>query len=151
MKFSTTVISTSVVFCLTISSICFAAGERNTFHPEQFSTGGFHGCPTDGSGNIRDPYLCILKNRDKPPTAGKLYTVAQLYKVTPRLPNKKVNRDKWTAAQQDLAAIWEQRAVMVQGYLIDSATEGKEACNCGGLTYVDHHLWLAGSPNAPKS
>jgi hypothetical protein len=76
--------------------------------------------------------------------------VAKLYKVTPRLANKKVNRDKWTAAQQDLAAIWEQRAVMVQGYLIGSTPEGEEACNCKSDTYIDHHLWLAGSPNSPK-
>jgi len=130
----------------------FAAGERNSFHPEQFSTGKFHGGPADGRGNIRDPYLCILKNRDKPPSAGgKLYTVAQLYKVTPSLPNKKVNRDKWTAAQQDLAAVWESRAVMVEGYLLDSQKKDKEACNCGSTTYVDHHLWLAGSPTAKKS
>jgi hypothetical protein len=133
-----------------ISSI-FAAGERNTFHPLQFSTGKFHGCPPDGRGERRDPYLCILKNRDKAPPGGKIYTVAQLYRVTPSLPGRKVNRDTWTAQQQDLAARWERRGVMVQGYLLDSVAEGAESCNCGDETYVDHHLWLAGSPTASKA
>jgi hypothetical protein len=134
-----------------IAPSMLAAATQATFDPRQFSTGDFHGCPPDGSGAIRDPYLCMLKNRDKASIGGKLYTVAQLYRITPRLPNKKVNRDKWTAAQRDLAARWESRSVMVEGYLIDAVTEGHEACNCGSDTYVDHHLWLAASPAAPKS
>lgn len=141
----------SIAVSVFAASSLLAAGERKTFHPEQFSTGKFHGCSPDGSGDRRDPYLCTLKNRDEPPTKGKIYTVAQLYRVTPSLPNKKVDRDTWTPAQQDLAARWEQRSVMVQGYLLDSQTEGEEACNCGSDTYVDHHLWLAASPNSSKA
>jgi hypothetical protein len=140
-----------IFFLSIISSSIFAAGERNSFNPIEFSTGDFHGCPPDGRGAIRDPYLCILKNRDKPPSGGKIFSVAQLYRVTPTLPNRKVNRDKWTPQEQDLAAIWEQRSMMVEGYLIDAVTEGHEACNCGDDTYVDHHLWLADKSTASKA
>ena len=138
-----------IIVSLIATSSAFATGERNSFDPTQFSTGNFHGCPPTGQGS--DPYLNSLKNRDQPPTGGKIYTVAKLYRVTPRLPNRKIHREKWTAAQQDLAAIWEQRSVMVEGYLIDAVKEGREACNCGDDTYVDHHLWLAGTPSASKA
>jgi hypothetical protein len=136
-----------LVSLFAITSI-FAAGERNTFDPTQFSTGDFHGCPPTGNGS--DPYLNSLKNRDKSPTTAHLYTVSQLYKVTPPLPNKKVHRDTWTAQQQDLAAKWESRAVMVEGYLLNVVKEGKEACNCSSTEFVDHHLWLAPTPSASR-
>jgi hypothetical protein len=41
---------------------------------------------------------------------------------------------------------------MVEGYLVfDAVKEGEEACNCGSTKYVDHHLWLAGSPSASRA
>lgn len=138
-----------VVTLFAISS-AFAAGERNRFNPQQFSTGSFHNCPATGNGS--DPYLNSLKNRDKPPTVARLYTVIQLLNVLPKtLPNQKVHRDTWSAAQQDLAAKWESRAVMVEGYLLQVVQEGKEACNCGSTQYVDHHLWLAATPNSSRA
>jgi hypothetical protein len=33
----------------------------------------------------------------------------------------------------------------------DLIAEDVESCNCGDETYVDHHLWLAGSPGASKA
>ena len=115
------------ILALFVSS-AFAA---NNFDPTQFSTGNFHGCPPTGQGS--DPYLNSLKNRDKPPTTSMtVYTVDQLYQVTPSLPNRKVHRDKWTAQQRDLAAQWESRPVVVEGYLIHAPVREKaEACNCG--------------------
>ena len=128
----------------------FAAGERNSFTPQQFSTGDFHGCPATGNGS--DPYLNSLKNRDKPPTTARLYTVTQLLNVLPQtLPNRKVHRDRWSPAQQDLAAKWESRAVTVEGYLLHVVQERQEACNCGSTKYVDHHLWLGAAPNSSRA
>jgi hypothetical protein len=137
-----------VVSLFAISSV-LAAGERNSFDPTQFSTGDFHGCLPTGQGG--DPYLSSLKNRDRPPTTARLYTVDRLYRVTPSLPNRKVHRDQWTAQQQDLATRWESRPVMVEGYLLKVVSEGKEACNCGSTQYIDHHLWLATSPTASRT
>lgn len=138
-----------LVLSLFAASSIFAAGERKTFDPTQFSTGDFHGCPQAGNGS--DPYLNSLKNRDKSPTTARLYTVNQLFTATPSLPNGKVHRSTWTAQQQDLAAQWESRAVMVEGYLLKVVQEGKEACNCGSTTYVDHHLWLAPTPSSSRT
>src|SRR6266567_1887426 len=121
-------------------SSAFASGERNSFDPQQFSTGVFHGCKPTGKGG--DPYLNTLKNRDIAPTGGKLRTVTQLMNEVPSLP-KKIDRSKWTAQQQDLAAQWESRAFKVEGYLLGVTKEKEEACNGGSGTYVDHHLWLA--------
>jgi hypothetical protein len=138
-----------VVTLFAISSV-FAAGERNNFDPQQFSTGDFHGCPATGTGS--DPYLNSLKNRDKPPTTARLYTVTQLLNGLPKtLPKQKVHRDAWSAAQRDLAAKWESRAVVAQGYLLHVVQEGKEACNCGSTQYVDHHLWLAATPGSSRT
>jgi hypothetical protein len=132
-----------------ISSL-FAAGERNSFDPQQFSTGKFHGCQATGEGS--DPYLNSLKNRDKPPTTVRLYSVTQLLNVLPKsLPKQKVHRDKWSPSKKNLAAKWESRAVMVQGYLLQVKQEGKEACNCASTRYVDHHLWLAATPNSSRT
>ena len=42
--------------------------------------------------------------------------------------------------------------MMVEGYLVfDAVKEGKEACNCGSIKYVDHHLWLASTPSASRA
>jgi hypothetical protein len=136
------------ILALFVSS-AFAA---NNFDPTQFSRGDFNGCPPAGKGGI-DPYLNMLKNRDKPPTGTvALYTVDSLYKATPVLPTRKVARKKWTQAQQDLAAKWECKAVMVEGYLIHvPVLEGQEACNCKSSTDLDHHMWLAQTPTSPRS
>lgn len=48
-------------------------------------------------------------------------------------------------------ADWEQRAVMVEGYLLDAVKEKPESCKCGSPDYVDHHLWLAATPTASKA
>src|SRR5215471_4805450 len=105
----------------------FAAG---AFDPGQFTRGNFQGCEPTGQGG--DPYLSSLKNRDKPPTGMiALFTVDSLYKATPVLPKKKVPRSKWTPAQRALAATWECKAVMVEGYLVHAPyKEHEEACNC---------------------
>src|SRR6266478_9186299 len=101
-------IAPSIVIALFAISSAFTARAANNFDPTQFSTGNFHGCAPMGQGS--DPYLNSLKNRDKPPTTSMtVYTVDQLYQVTPSLPNRKVHRDKWTAAQRNLAAQWESR------------------------------------------
>ena len=95
-------IAPSIVIALFVVSSALAANAANSFDPTQFSTGNFHACPPNGQAS--DPYLNSLKNRDKPPTTSMtVYTVDQLYQVTPSLPNRKVHRDKWTAQQRDLA------------------------------------------------
>lgn len=138
-----------VVSLFAISS-AFTASGANNFDPTQFSTGDFHGCPQTAQGG--DPYLNSLKNRDKPPTTAHLYTVDSLYRATPALPNRKVPRSKWTAAQRALAAKWESVAVMVEGYLIHlPVREKQEACNCASLQYVDHHMWLAPTATAART
>jgi hypothetical protein len=138
-----------VVILFAFSSV-FAAGERNSFNPQQFSTGDFHRCPPTGKGS--DPYLNSLKNRDKPPITVKGYTVTRLLNVLPKtLPNRKVSRSKWSPAQRDLAAKWESRAVTVEGYLLHVVQEGSEACNCGSTQFVDHHLWLAAMPTSSRT
>jgi hypothetical protein len=135
------------ILALFVSS-AFAA---NNFDPTQFSTGNFHGCPPTGQGS--DSYLNSLKNRDKPPTTSMtVYTVDKLYQVTPSLPNRKVPRSKWTQQQRDLAAKWESRPVLVEGYLIHAPVlEGQEACNCKSQTYLDHHMWLGPTPAAART
>lgn len=139
-----------LVTLLAISSV-FAAGERRTFHPEQFSTGKFHGCAPTGKGS--DTYLSSLKNRDIPPTTARSYTVTKFLNAAPRtLPTRKIHRDKWTPQQQDLAARWERNAVMVEGYLVfDAVKQAEEACNCGSKIYRDFHLWLSTSPSQTKA
>ena len=134
------------IVALFVSS-AFAA---NNFDPTQFSTGNFHGCEPACQG--RDPYLNSLKNRDKPPTTPMpVYTVNKLYLVTPRLPNRKVPRSKWTQQQRDLAAKWESKPVAVVGYLVHPpAFEDPEACNCNSPTYRDYHMWLGPTPNASR-
>ena len=140
-----------LVSLFAISSV-LASGERLTFDPTKFSTGDFHGCPSTGQGS--DPYLNSLKNRDdrhKYPTTAHLYTVTQLLNAAPTLPKQKVHRDKWTAQQQDLAAKWESKAVMAEGYLVfDAVKQGPEACNCGPTPYRDFHLWLGTTPSPTK-
>src|SRR5262245_49806355 len=130
-----------VVSVFTVSS-AMAAG----FDPTQFSTGDFHTCAPTGKGGI-DSYLNSLKNRDKPPTTARLYTVDSLYKATPVLPSRKVARKKWTPAQRALAAKWESVPVMVEGYLVHLPFfEKPEACNCGDGIYRDYHMWLGQTP-----
>ena len=144
-------IAPSIVIALFVVSSALAANAANSFDPTQFSTGNFHTCLPTGQGS--DPYLNSLKNRDKPPTTSMtVYTVDQLYQVTPSLPNRKVHRDKWTAQQRDLAAQWESRPVVVEGYLIHAPVREKaEACNCGSTTYIDHHMWLGPTPTAART
>jgi hypothetical protein len=138
-----------IVVLFSISTV-FAAGERSSFNPQQFSTGKFHGCPSTGKGS--DPYLNSLKNRDKPPTNATLYSITRLLAVLPKtLPNEKIPHAKWSSAQRDLAARWESRAIMVEGYLLRVVQEGSEACNCGSTQFVDHHLWLAPTPGSPRT
>jgi hypothetical protein len=134
-----------------ISLFAVSSFDAGTFDPAQFSRGDFQGCPPKGDGS--DPYLNTLKNRDKPPTGTvALYTVDSLYKATPALPTQKVFRTKWTPAQQALAAQWECKAVMVEGYLIHvPVREGPEHCNCSSQQYEDHHMWLAQTPSSPRS
>jgi len=132
---------TSFVVIVLVASPLLAAGERKSFDPTQFSTGVFHGCKPTGKGS--DPYLNSLKNRDEPPATAQLFTVPKLIAAAPKLPTGKVHRDKWTAAQQDLAARWEKRAVTVEGFLLHIVKEGSESCNCGSTQFVDHHMWLA--------
>jgi hypothetical protein len=131
-------------------SSAFAAGERNTYDPLKYSTGIFNGCPPTGKGS--DPYLNSLKNRDKSPfTTTKYASVAALNATLPRLPEKKVHRDKWSTEAQDAAAIWERRAVTVEGYLVYQAVrQSQEACNCKSKTDRDYHLWLADAPSLSK-
>src|ERR1051326_194391 len=100
------------------------------FDPREFSTGEFHGCPSIGVGS--DPYLNSLKNRDKPPSMAHVYTITQILNSLPKtLPQRRISRANWTPQQRQLAARWESRAVIVEGYLIhDAVREGSEACNC---------------------
>jgi hypothetical protein len=37
------------------------------------------------------------------------------------------------------------------GYLLDAKREKGEACNCGSMQYVDHHLWIGATPDTPKT
>jgi hypothetical protein len=129
-----------------VLSSAFAAGERNTFDPRQFSTGKFHDCPPEGHARRFDPYLDALKNRDIPPPKmlRQRYTVPQSINALPsRLPQTKFNRSRWSTTHQDTAAIWERLGVTIEGYLLGVTREREEACNCRSSTYVDHHLWLA--------
>ncbi len=142
-----------VLFLLFIFSSAFAAGERNTFDPRQFSTGKFHTCPPEGRARRFDPYADALKNRDIAPTTliRQRYTVSQLINALPnKLPKTKFNRSRWSPRDQDIAAIWERHGVIVEGYLLGVQKENEEACNCRSSTYVDHHLWLAATPSASK-
>jgi hypothetical protein len=136
---------------LLVSLFAVSGSATGTFDPTQFSRGDFQGCPPTGEGG--DPYLSTLKNRDKPPTGQvALYTVNQLYNATPALPTKKVSRSKWTPTQRALAAKWECKAVMVEGYLIHvPIREKQEACNCESTQYADHHMWLAQTASSPRS
>jgi hypothetical protein len=137
-----------------VLSSAFAAGERNTFDPRQFSTGKFHGCPPEGHARRFDPYLDALKNRDIPPPKmlRQRYTVPQLINALPsRLPQTKFNRSRWSTTHQDTAAIWERLGVTIEGYLLGVTREREKACNCRSSTYVDHHLWLAATPSASKA
>ena len=143
-----------VLVYLFIVSSAFAAGERNTFDPRQFSTGKFHTCPPEGHARRFDPYLDALKNRDLPPPSvlRQGYTVPQLINALPGgLPKTKFNRSRWSKTDQDTAAVWECYGVIVEGYLLGVTREHEEACNCGSSTYVDHHLWLAAAPSASKA
>ena len=143
-----------VFFLLFIVSSAFAAGERNTFDPRQFSTGKFHTCPPEGRARRFDPYLDALKNLDIPPPSviRNRYTVTQLINaLSSRLPKTKFNRSRWSTTDQDTAAVWERHGVTVEGYLLAVKRENEEACNCRSSTYVDHHLWLAASPSASKA
>jgi hypothetical protein len=139
-----------VVTLFAISSV-FAAGERNKYNPLRYSTGKFNGCPPNGEGG--DPYLNSLKNRDKPPFATTKYaSVAKLTQTLPRLPDKKIHRNRWSPEAQDAAAIWERRAVTVEGFLVcEAAKQNKEACNCGSKTDRDFHLWMADAPSLTKA
>ena len=139
----------AVLWLLVVSSLS-AAGERNTYDPLKYSTGRFEGCSPTGEGG--DSYLNSLKNRDKPPfTTTKYTSVAKLEAALPKLPDKKVHRDKWSPPAQDLAAIWERRAVTVEGYLVYQAVrQGTEACNCKSETNKDYHLWFADAPSLNK-
>jgi hypothetical protein len=135
------------IVALFVSST-FAA---NNFDPKQFSTGNFHNCPQTGQGG--DPYLNSLKNRDKPPTTSMtVYSVNRLYQVTPTLPKSRKLRSKsWTPQQRALAAKWECRPVVVEGYLVHPPQpEGQEACNCKSDAYFDHHMWLGPTANASR-
>jgi hypothetical protein len=135
-----------------VNCLAFAAGDQNAFDPRQFSTGTFHNCPPEGRSRRFDPYLDALKNRDVPPAAARRYAVPDLLNSLPKtLPTSKLNRSHWSAANQALAARWEQQSVTVEGYLLGVTQEGSEACNCGSTTYVDHHLWLAPTPTATKA
>ena len=67
-----------VVSLFAISSV-FAAGERNSFDPTQFSTGDFHGCLPAGQGG--DPYLNSLKNRDRRADALMMVATYKSYRL----------------------------------------------------------------------
>ena len=150
----------AVILVITLFAISsgFAAGTRNSFNPRQFSTGNFKGCPPQGHdpNGRSDPDLSVLKNRDIAPTTARPYTVTSLVNQLPTtLPRGTFNdprpRSGWTSQQKDLAARSESRAVIVTGYLVNVIREKAEGCNCESTKYVDHHLWLAPTPNSPIS
>ncbi len=112
------------------------------------SSGPFHGCPIQGNGS--DGRLNALKNRDVPPTVYHPTTITQVFQFpsAKALAMGKKFREKWTDPAA-LDQVFKKEAIggSVEGFLLNEKKEGKEACNCSSTEFVDHHLWLAASPD----
>jgi hypothetical protein len=115
------------------------------------TTGTFHGCPPEGKGG--DPILNRLKNRDLPPAVYHEMTVSELIEEIPdeAAAMGRKSRSKWTPEALKEVAAMEAKGARIEGYLLKIKKEGKESCNCGSETDVDHHLWLGEEADAPRS
>ncbi len=130
--------------------------QTTAYDPTKFSTGlfkkGTYACPQTGKGG--DPTLNELKNRDLPPPQIDTLTVARVLSQLPQdLPagkGKKNYRSAWSATDAKRAEEFESKGAVIDGYLLEIKSQGKEACNCGSLQFHDYHLWLSAAPADPS-
>jgi hypothetical protein len=115
-----------------------------------YTIGLFEGCPPEGSGG--DSALNRLKNRDLPPPAYEPMTVAQILSNEPtHLSEMPHDRSGWSQAALEEIAGWENRGIVVEGYLLKAKQMGVETCNCKDKRRRDYHLWISTSPDDDRS
>jgi hypothetical protein len=108
----------------------------------RYTTGDFEGCPAEGSGG--DSRLNRLKNRDLPPPVCQAFTVDQFVAIHPVLAEGAgpLTRARWSSAELEDVAPWENRGITVEGYLVRAKQQEPESCNCKDKRRRDYHLWL---------
>jgi hypothetical protein len=110
----------------------------------------FDGCPPDGDGSDRQ--LNRLKNRVDDGQYVPVPFAAIDTLPWPRAVDR-VQHVRWSAADREAISRYEGLPVAVEGYLAGAKVEGPESPNCHGADpkYRDWHIWLVGSPGAPRS
>jgi hypothetical protein len=105
------------------------------------------GCSPRGWGD--DLELNRQKNRVIPVVHPEAMTVAQINGLPLQfLPGK---RSHWTAREHKEVAQLESIGAVVTGYIVGVGEERMEATNCYRPDLYDLHMWIAASPDTPKS
>lgn len=128
--------------------LCYSVPRpAHTYDPAVDTDGqDYLGCAVSGTGG--DPYLNTLKNRTKHYRDSIQGNVAALVHLLPQSISKKHGgiRDEFFSLNDwTLASQYESKGAMVEGYLIEEASEGEEACNCEDRHHHDYHIWLVPS------
>jgi hypothetical protein len=108
-----------------------------------FTTGVFEGCPPEGSGG--DQVLNRLKNRDLPAPSYTPLSIGEIVANRPFAAERMGRSDRWRWDSQASESIadWENRGVIVEGYLLKARQQDPESCNCKDKRRRDYHLWIA--------
>jgi hypothetical protein len=111
----------------------------------------FDGIPPEGIGG--DPLLNLQKNRTALPEKFEQYSIPQIIAIpSQRLEEMgEKQRRNWSDEANKYAAKWENKGVMVEGYLIDAKRMGRESANGQSDVHRDMHLWLVFEKHHPKS
>src|SRR5688500_3800629 len=89
----------------------------------------FHGIPPEGIGG--DPILNRQKNRNISPIKIETYSVAQIATMPSQKleGTQKETRKYWSTEAKAYAEKWENKGVMVEGYLVKARKSGPESAN----------------------
>ncbi len=108
------------------------------------------GIPPEGVGG--DPLLNRQKNRDVSPMKIETYSIAQLLTI----PSEKLRgtnddtRKYWDADAKAYAEKWENKGVMVEGYITKARESGLESANGRKENLRDIHCWITADKRANK-
>ena len=102
----------------------------------------FGGVPPEGIGG--DPISNKQKNRNIQPIKIEMYSVAQIASIPSQKleGTEKDSRKYWSAEAKAYAEKWENKGVMVEGYLVKARQTGPESANGNSKTHRDIHCWI---------
>lgn len=125
---------------------CVVLGKSHPPIPSNTPSGGaYKGCPAAGDGG--DAILNQLKNRSEEPSDPHPINISQILQLPSSTQVGHASfRKNWTQQNLDLVGPYEQRAIVIEGFLRRVKQEGPEHCNCERQDLHDFHMWMAANP-----